>query len=135
MHIAEITILVRDYAEAIAFYTDKLGFECIENTDLGEAKRWVRVRPPGGGASILLARATTDAQRSSVGNQTGGRVAMFFETRDFKGEYARLVHRGVRFVRPPTTESYGTVGVFEDLYGNCFDLIERSLSSTWSRDE
>jgi catechol 2,3-dioxygenase-like lactoylglutathione lyase family enzyme len=126
MHITENTILVREYAEAVAFYVGKLGFECVEDTDLGDGKRWVRVRPPGGGACILLARATSDTQRASVGNQTGGRVAMFFETRDFKADYDRLVARGITFARAPTREAYGTVAVFEDLYGNRFDLIERS---------
>ncbi len=126
VRIAEITIVVRDYAEALAFYVGKLGFECVEDTDLGGGKRWVRVRPAGGGASVLLARAADDAQRASVGHQTGGRVAMFFETRDFERDYERLVAQGVTFVRPPSKEAYGTVAVFEDLYGNRFDLIERS---------
>jgi catechol 2,3-dioxygenase-like lactoylglutathione lyase family enzyme len=132
MRIAEITVVVREYAEALAFYVGKLGFECVEDTDVGDGKRWVRVRPSGGGICILLARATSDAQRASVGNQTGGRVAMFFETLDLKADYDRLVATGVTFVRAPSREAYGTVAVFEDLYGNRFDLIERkSRSRMW----
>jgi predicted enzyme related to lactoylglutathione lyase len=123
--IAQFAVTVRDYDEALAFYVDKLGFERIEDTDLGGGKRWVRVRPPGStGAGILLARAVTDAQRASVGNQTGGRVFIFLETDDFWRDYNRLVERGVVFARPPAEEPYGTVAVFEDLYGNRFDLIE-----------
>jgi catechol 2,3-dioxygenase-like lactoylglutathione lyase family enzyme len=125
-HIAQFAVTVRDYDEALAFYTDTLGFERLEDTDLGDGKRWVRVRPAGStGASILLARAVTDAQRASVGNQTGGRVFVFLETDDFWRDHAALVARGVRFVRPPHEEPYGTVAVFEDLYGNQFDLIQR----------
>ena len=124
-HIAQLTVTVRDYDEALAFYVDKLGFEQLEDTDLGEGKRWVRVRPPGStGAAILLARAVGGAQQASVGNQTGGRVFVFLETDDFWRDYRRLVERGVAFVRPPREEPYGTVAVFEDLYGNLFDLIE-----------
>jgi predicted enzyme related to lactoylglutathione lyase len=125
--IAHFAVTVRDYDEALAFYTDKLGFELAEDTDLGGGKRWVRVRPPGSAeASILLARATDDRQLASVGNQTGGRVFIFLETDDFQRDYDRLVSNGVSFVRPPTKQPYGTVAVFEDLYGNRFDLIGRS---------
>ena len=126
MQIAAFTIVVRDYDEALAFYVDKLGFTCVEDTDLGGGKRWVRVRPGDDGPCLLLARATSDAQRASVGNQTGGRVAIFFETTAFERLYERLTARGVRFVRAPVKETYGTVAVFEDLYGNSFDLIERA---------
>jgi predicted enzyme related to lactoylglutathione lyase len=123
--IAQFTVTVRDYDEALEFYVDKLGFERIEDTDLGEGKRWVRVRPAGStGAGILLARAVSDTQNASVGNQAGGRVFVFLETDDFWRDYHRLVERGVAFVRPPSDEPYGTVAVFEDLYGNRFDLIE-----------
>lgn len=122
--IALFTITVRDYDEAIAFYTDKLGFELLEDTDLGETKRWVRVRPAGStGTGILLARAASPSQQASVGNQTGGRVFVFIETDDFQRDYDALVTRGVTFVRPPASQPYGTVAVFEDLYGNQFDLI------------
>lgn len=124
--IAQLTVTVRDYDEALAFYVGVLGFEKLEDTPLGDGKRWVRVRPPGGdgGAAILLARAVTDEQRASVGRQAGGRVFLFFETDDFSRDYQALLARGVRFVRAPLREAYGTVAVFEDLYGNRFDLIE-----------
>jgi len=123
--IAHFTVTVRDYDEALEFYVDKLGFEQLEDTDLGEGKRWVRVRPAGStGAGILLARAVSDPQKASVGNQAGGRVFVFLETDDFWRDYHRLVSRGVAFVRPPSEQPYGTVAVFEDLYGNRFDLIE-----------
>jgi predicted enzyme related to lactoylglutathione lyase len=118
---------------ALAFYVDHLGFERLEDTDLGGGKRWVRVRPKGStGAGILLARAATDAQLATVGNQTGGRVFIFLETDDFRRDYEALVARGPTFVRPPAEEAYGTVAVFEDLYGNRFDLVERK-SATRSR--
>jgi len=133
-HIAQFAVTVRDYDHALAFYVDKLGFECLEDTDLGGGKRWVRVRPKGSdGAGILLARAVSEAQASSVGNQTGGRVFVFIETDDFRRDYDALVSRGVVFVRPPSEEPYGTVAVFEDLYGNRFDLIERARAASGSR--
>lgn len=132
-HIAQFAITVRDYDEALAFYVEKLGFEKVEDTDLGGGKRWVRVQPRHGDASaghcgILLARATSPEQEASVGNQTGGRVFVFIETDDFRRDYEALVARGVSFVRPPSEEPYGTVAVFADLYGNCFDLIQRKPS-------
>ena len=123
--IAQFTVTVRDYDQAIAFYVDKLGFELLEDTVVGGGKRWVRVRPGGStGAGILLARAASEEQSASVGNQTGGRVFVFVETDDFWGDYTRLVEGGVVFVRPPSEEPYGTVAVFEDLYGNGWDLLE-----------
>jgi len=125
--ITQFAVTVRDYDEALAFYVDKLGFERLEDTDLGHGKRWVRVRPPGSkGAAILLARATSERESASVGNQTGGRVFIFIETDDFWRDYRGLAARGVVFVRPPCEEAFGTVAVFEDLYGNRFDLIGRS---------
>ena len=125
--IAQLAVTVRDYDEALAFYVGKLGFECLEDTDLGAGKRWVRVQPRGSdGAGILLARAVTDAQLASVGRQAGGRVFLFLETDDFWRDYEALLARGVTLVRAPSEESYGTVAVFEDLYGNRFDLIEPS---------
>ena len=128
--LTQFAVIVRDYDEALAFYVDKLGFECLEDTDLGGGKRWVRVRPPGStGAGILLARAASETQRASVGNQTGGRVFVFLETDDFWRDYHALVARGVVFVRPPSDEEYGTVAVFEDLYGNLFDLIGRNAAA------
>ena len=125
--IFQFAITVRDYDEAIAFYVEKLGFTLAEDTDLGGGKRWVRVLPPGAAASdagLLLARATTPAQLSSVGNQTGGRVFVFLHTDDLRRDHRDLTSRGVVFVRPPTEEPFGTVAVFEDLYGNKFDLIQ-----------
>jgi len=123
--ISLFTVTVRDYDEAIAFYTRQLGFELLEDTDLGQGKRWVRVRPRGAdGTGILLARATSDAQLASVGHQTGGRVFVFLETDDFERDYQAYVARGVSFVRQPETTPNGRVAVFEDLYGNRFDLIQ-----------
>jgi predicted enzyme related to lactoylglutathione lyase len=125
-HIALFAVTVRDYDEALGFYVGKLGFEQLEDTDMGGGKRWVRVRPPGeAGTAILLARADSAQQLASVGNQTGGRVFIFIETDDFWRDYRALSARGVTFVRPPAEAPYGTVAVFEDLYGNRFDLVER----------
>lgn len=118
----QVALVVRDYGEAVAFYVGILGFALVEDTDLGGGKRWVRVRAPGGG-DLLLARATTDDQRSRIGDQTGGRVLLFLKTPDFEAEHARLSALGVRFVEAPRHESYGTVAVFVDLYGNKIDLI------------
>lgn len=124
--IALITLTVRDYDEAIAFYVGILGFTLLEDTDRGGGKRWVRVAPPGGspGAAILLARAVTPEQLASVGNQTGGRVFLFLETDDLWRDYRAMTSRAVRFVREPVEEPYGTVAVFADLYGNMWDLIQ-----------
>ena len=123
-----ISLLVRDYDEAIAFYTNRLGFTLLEDTDRGNGKRWVCIRPPGppnsSGAALLLARAVTPEQESRIGNQTGGRVFLFLETDDFHRDHAALLSRGVKFIRPPSEEPYGIVAVFEDLYGNKFDLIQ-----------
>ncbi len=120
-----VALVVRDYDEAIAFYTQSIGFQLIEDTDLGGGKRWVRVRPPGSdGTDVLLARAVNPEQASRVGNQTGGRVFLFLHTDDFWRDYRAMTGRGVKFVRPPTEESYGTVAVFEDLYGNQWDLLQ-----------
>ena len=124
--IVHVAIVVRDYDEAIDFYTNKLGFTLVEDTYQPEQdKRWVVVAPPGShGTSLLLARASTPEQEPFVGNQTGGRVFLFLNTDDFQRDYAALVARGVVFVREPETESYGTVAVFKDLYGNLWDLLE-----------
>jgi catechol 2,3-dioxygenase-like lactoylglutathione lyase family enzyme len=127
LSIGQVALVVRDYEEAIRFYVDALGFDLIEDTDLGKGKRWVVVEPPGaGGASLVLALATTDSQRARIGNQTGGRVFLFIFTDDFVSEHDRLRAAGVSFVEPPRHEPYGTVAVFEDLYGNRWDLIQRS---------
>ncbi len=124
-HLAAVAVTVRDYDEAIDFYVTKLGFELVEDTRLTPEKRWVRVRPPGSdGACILLAKAVSEAQSASVGNQTGGRVFLFLHTDDFWRDYRRLQSKGVRFLREPAEEDHGTATVFEDLYGNKWDLIE-----------
>lgn len=125
--IAHVALVVRDYDEAIAFYTEKLGFTLVEDTYQPEQdKRWVIVAPAGssGGATLLLARATTPEQTRCIGNQTGGRVFLFLATDDFWRDYHRLRAAGVPFVRPPADASYGTVAVFEDLYGNRWDLVQ-----------
>jgi lactoylglutathione lyase len=114
---------VREYDEAVAFFTGQLGFTLLEDTPLGAGKRWVRVGPPGGGTALLLARAATPEQLARVGDQAGGRVFLFLTTDDFWRDYRALRARGVRFVEEPRTEDYGTVAVFLDLYGNRWDLI------------
>ena len=119
-----VTLVVRDYDDAIAYYTRVLGFDLVEDTRLDDKKRWVRVRPPGSRSTdLLLARAATPEQVARIGNQTGGRVFLFLYTDDFPGDVERYRARGVRFVREPTREAYGMVAVFEDLYGNRWDLI------------
>jgi catechol 2,3-dioxygenase-like lactoylglutathione lyase family enzyme len=125
-----IALVVRDYDEAIAFFTTKLEFQLIEDTDLGNGKRWVRVRPPGStGTDLLLARAVNPEQASRIGNQTGGRVFLFLHTDNFWRDYHGMTAHGVKFCRPPSEESYGTVAVFEDLYGNKWDLLQLKADS------
>jgi catechol 2,3-dioxygenase-like lactoylglutathione lyase family enzyme len=128
-HLALIALVVRDYDEAIAYYRDVLGFELIEDTDMGSGKRWVVVAPPGARETrLLLARAANDAQAAAVGAQTGGRVFLFLHTDDFARDYARYHEKGVRFVEArPREEVFGTVIVFEDLYGNKWDLVQPKL--------
>ena len=129
--LGHVALVVRDYGEAIAFYTQSLGFQLIEDTDLGNGKRWVLVRPSGStGTDLLLARAVTPEQASRIGNQTGGRVFLFLHTDDFWHDYREFTARGVKFVHPPSEESYGKVAVFEDLYGNKWDLIQPKLLSS-----
>ncbi len=124
--IAHVAIVVRDYDEAIAYYTDVLGFELIEDEDRGAGKRWVLVALPGStSTSLLLAKAANAEQGSRVGNQTGGRVFLFLHTDDFWRDHRKMLAHDVHFVEQPREESYGTVAVFEDLYGNRWDLIER----------
>lgn len=138
-HIAHMALIVRDYDEAIAWYTGRLGFTLVEDTAQPESdtgsdvsnrsamKRWVTIRPPGASATaaaILLARAATPRQAEFIGNQAGGRVLLFLATDDFDRDYAAFTSVGVEFVRPPRVEPYGTVAVFADLYGNLWDLIE-----------
>ena len=122
--LAAVSLLVRDYDEAIAFFVGKLNFALAEDTDMGGGKRWVRVTPKGGQASLLLARATTDAQRAAVGKQAGDRVWLFLETDDFARDHAAFMAAGVVFREAPRHEPYGVVAVFEDLYGNAWDLIQ-----------
>ncbi|KKB77881.1 extradiol dioxygenase [Devosia soli] len=125
MKIATISLLVADYDDAIRFYCDKLGFALVADIPLGAGKRWVLVAPPGGsGARLLLAQADGEEQRAAVGRQAGGRVMLFLETDDFARDHLRMVEDGVRFIEAPRHEAYGSVAVFEDLYGNKWDLIE-----------
>ena len=124
-HIAHIALVVANYDEAIEFYTEKLNFILVEDTKLSETKRWVKVAPPGNGqCCLLLAQAATEEQKSRVGNQTGGRVFLFLYTDDFWRDYNTMIEKKINFVRQPIEEPYGTVAVFEDLYGNLWDFIE-----------
>jgi catechol 2,3-dioxygenase-like lactoylglutathione lyase family enzyme len=128
--IGYVAVVVREYDEAIAFYTNVLGFRLAEDTPLGAGKRWVLVAPPNSnGTRLLLARAATPDQESRIGNQTGGRVFLFLHTDDFWRDYREIKARGVRFRRDPKEESYGTVAVFEDLYGNLWDLLQLKAPS------
>ena len=124
--IIHISLVVSDYDEAIKFYTQKLNFTLVEDTVLSETKRWVLIAPPGSnGCQLLLAKAANEEQQSRVGNQTGGRVFLFLQTDGLKRDYANMKEKGVKFVREPEEQKWGTVAVFEDLYGNMWDLIER----------
>lgn len=124
-NIVHIALVVDDYDKAIEFYTQKLHFVLIEDTILSETKRWVLVAPKGStGCCLLLAKAANEEQSSRVGNQTGGRVFLFLNTDNFKRDYQNLQHHGIKIVREPVVEKWGTVAVFEDLYGNLWDLIE-----------
>ena len=122
--IATIALVVADYDEAISFYVGKLGFALLSDLAMGGGKRWVTVAPAGGGARLLLARADGAGQSAHVGNQTGGRVGFFLETDDFARDHAAFVERGVKFLETPRHEAYGSVAVFEDLYGNKWDLLQ-----------
>jgi len=123
-YLSLITVLVDDYDQAIAFYVGKLGFSLSEDRQLSPDKRWVVVTPADGGTGLLLAKAANGRQIAVVGNQGGGRVFLFLETDDFKRDHAAFSERGVRFLEAPREEPYGMVAVFEDLYGNRWDLIE-----------
>ncbi|MBC7887432.1 MAG: VOC family protein [Ferruginibacter sp.] len=124
-HLANIAILVKDYDEVINFYTQKMSFSLIEDTKLTESKRWVMVAPAGSNeCCLLLAKATNAEQEKNIGNQSGGRVFLFLYTDDFWRDYHQYSKNNIRFVREPVKEPYGTVAVFEDLYGNLWDLIE-----------
>lgn len=123
--IAHIALVVENYDDAIEFYTQKLDFQVIEDTKLSDEKRWVIIAPKGAKeCCLLLAKATNERQTRSIGNQTGGRVGFFLFTDDFWRDYDKMIDRQIKFVRPPETFEYGTVAVFEDLYGNLWDLIE-----------
>lgn len=122
--LGQLALLVRDYDEAINYYTQILDFELLEDTQMSETKRWVRVSPRGSSCHLLLAKAANEAQEKQIGYQAGGRVFLFLYTDDFWGDYKKYTSRGVEFVREPAEEAYGTVSVFEDLYGNLWDLIE-----------
>jgi catechol 2,3-dioxygenase-like lactoylglutathione lyase family enzyme len=123
-HVACFALVVDDYDRAIAYYTDVLGFALREDAPRGPGKRWVVVAPAGAETAILLAQASNDAQRARIGDQTGGRVGFFLYTDDFRRDHAAMLAKGVRFVEPPREEDYGIVAVFEDLYGNRWDLLE-----------
>jgi catechol 2,3-dioxygenase-like lactoylglutathione lyase family enzyme len=122
--IVTITLVVADYNEAIAWYTERLGFRLFEDTDLGGGKRWVTVGPADNGVRLLLAQLKNAEERSRIGNQTGGRVFLFLETDDFARDHSAMLSRGVEFKEAPRHEAYGTVAVFADLYGNLWDLLE-----------
>ena len=123
--LTHIAIVVNDYDEAIKFYTEKLHFDMVEDTQLSETKRWVLVRPKGSNeCCLLLAKAANDEQRSRVGNQTGGRVFLFLHTDNFERDYQNLLDHQIEIVRQPQRKEYGTVAVFKDLYGNLWDLIQ-----------
>jgi catechol 2,3-dioxygenase-like lactoylglutathione lyase family enzyme len=123
--LAHVMLLISDYDEAIKFYTEKLNFTLIEDTILNDRKRWVLVAPQGSsGCCLLLAKAATEEQQKMVGNQTGGRVFLFLHTDNFQRDYQNLIDHGITIVREPSSEIYGKVAVFKDLYGNLWDLIE-----------
>jgi catechol 2,3-dioxygenase-like lactoylglutathione lyase family enzyme len=127
-HLAHIALIVRDYDEALAFYIGKLGFTLVEDAPVPEqGKRWVVIRPPGApeqATTILLARAATPEQEAAIGNQAAGRVFLFLATDDFDRDFAAYTEAGIRFVRDPAVQPYGKVAVFEDLYGNRWDLVQ-----------
>jgi catechol 2,3-dioxygenase-like lactoylglutathione lyase family enzyme len=123
-HIGYVTLVVNDYEEARTWYCNVLGFNLVEDLALSEDKRWILVAPPGSGTNLLLAKASTDQQRNRVGDQTGGRVFLFLHTDDFWRDFRVFRERGVCFCEEPRQEDYGTVAVFEDLYGNRWDLLQ-----------
>jgi len=128
--LGHLALVVRDYDEALAFFTGTLDFRVVEDTRLSEDMRWVLISPPGSeGTTLLLARAATPEQVSRIGNQTGGRVFLFLHTDDFWRDYNEMIARRVKFTRPPRAEPYGTVAVFEDLYGKQWDLLQMTTAS------
>lgn len=123
--IGNIALVVKNYDDAIEFYTKKLQFELVEDTDLGGGKRWVQISPPNStGTNLLLAQASNDEQMNSVGNQAGGRVFLFLQTNDFWRDYELMIAQGIEFTEEPRVEEYGTVVVFKDLYGTKWDLLQ-----------
>ncbi len=129
-HLALISLLVPDYDEGIAFYVGRMGFDLLEDTDLGGGKRWVRVAPAGAQTAFLLARAVGDRQTDAIGNQGGGRVWLFLQTDDFAADHARLLAAGITFEESPRHEPYGTVAVMRDVFGNRWDLIQFANPAT-----
>lgn len=128
--IGHVSFIVRDYDEALKFFTELLGFEVLADTTLEQGKRWVLVAPPNShGTSLLLAQASTQEQAAKIGNQTGGRVFLFLHTDDFWRDHGQMLARGIRFRESPREEPYGTVAVFEDLYGNLWDLLQLKRNS------
>ena len=123
-HVSLISLLVPDYDAGIAFFTGPMGFDLLEDTDLGDGKRWVRVAPKGAQTAFLLARAIGDRQTAAIGNQGGGRVWLFLQTDDFARDHAAMIANGIRFEEPARHEPYGTVAVFRDPFGNRWDLIQ-----------
>jgi catechol 2,3-dioxygenase-like lactoylglutathione lyase family enzyme len=124
-HLGYVAVVVRDYDEAIDFYIEKLGFMLVEDTPLSDVKRWVLVSPPGARETcLLLAKAASPEQAARIGDQTGGRVFLFLHTDDFWRDYQQFRAKGIAFVREPSEEAYGTVVVFQDLYGNLWDLLQ-----------
>lgn len=126
LRISKVTLVVRDYDEAIAFFVGALGFRLVENAEMGAGKRWVVVSPGAGSADVLLAKAVGEAQIARAGDQTGGRVAFFLDTDDFDRDHAAFLARGVKFLEAPRVEAYGKVAVFEDIYGNKWDLVQQN---------
>ena len=124
--LGKIALVVADYDEALDYYVGTLGFDQLEDTDMGGGKRWVVVAPSGGGCALLLAKAKNDEQRAAIGKQTGGRVFLFLETQEFDRDYERYDELGVDFIEEPRREAYGKVVVFRDLYGNLWDLVGRN---------
>lgn len=122
--LGQIALLVKDYDEAISYYTKTLDFELLEDTPMSETKRWVRVSPPGSSCHLLLAKAANETQEKQIGFQAGGRVFLFLYTDDFHRDYEKYTSRGVEFIREPAREEYEIVSVFKDLYGNLWDLIQ-----------
>ena len=133
--VVHVAVVVKEYDEAIEFYTQRLGFELLEDIYIPEQdKRWVLVAPPNSaGVAVLLARASGSEQQAFIGNQTGGRVFLFLSTDDFWRDYRQMLARGVIFIREPVDQPYGTVAVFEDLYGNLWDLVEHKAGSRFSQ--